>query len=476
MRRALPLAAILLAVLVGCGTYHPAPLDEAYLHDQSAPRPIDAALADSVAAAHPLLPPLVFDPADGLSPDEAAVYAVLANPDLRAARTARGVARASLFAAGLLPDPQLAASADIPVHKDTGALIQTGLGLSLDLNAFFAHGARADAARAAAAQVDLDVAWQEWQVAQQARLLVCRAAYLDRQVAFAAATATALDSSRQAVDAAAGQGFADGFEQAAATAAAHDAHATLLDRQGERAACRRDLNRLLGLAPGADIPLQMDDVPFARAGIDPAACAATDSAAARAVRALATDSLRLGLERSRLDLRALRRGYASQEASVRAAVKERFPRINLGVNRLRNDAGLLTLGPAITLDLPFLNGGRGDVATARATRAQLRQEYAARVFAARAEAADLLDDLARTRRLLADAAAARDAARRFAAACDAAWRAGDLDLVTRDAARSERLARELDVLQLRRRLAELAVGLETVSGRIFTVNAWEGEP
>jgi len=464
------------ALLAGCGTYRPAPLDEVYLHDQLAAQPIDAALADSVAAAQPLRPPLVYDPTDGLSPDEAAVYAVLANPDLRAARAARGVAEASLFAAGLLPDPQLAATADFPVHKNTGALVQTGLGLSLDLNAFLARGAARDAAAAGARRVDLDLAWQEWQAAQQARLLVCRAAYVDRQVAAAAAASAALDSSRRAVAAAAARNLATAAERAAAVTVARDAHATLLDREGERAACRRDLNRLLGLAPGAEVPLQLDAVPFARAGDDPAACAATDSAAARAVRALATDSLRARLEESRLDLRALRQGYASQEASVRAAVKQRFPRINLGVNRLRNDAGLLTLGPALTLDLPFLNGGRGDVAVARATRAQLRQEYVARVFAARADAADLLDDLARTRRLLADAVAARDAADRVAAACDAAWRAGDLDLVTRDTARSERLARTLDVWQLRRRLAELAVGLETVSGRIFTANAWETEP
>jgi hypothetical protein len=42
----------------------------------------------------PMLPPVTVDLTDGLSPDEAAVIAVLANPSLRAVRDARGLADA----------------------------------------------------------------------------------------------------------------------------------------------------------------------------------------------------------------------------------------------------------------------------------------------------------------------------------------------------------------------------------------------
>ncbi len=42
-----------------------------------------------------------------LTPDELAILAVLANPDLKAARAKAKVSSAQAFAAGLLPDPSL---------------------------------------------------------------------------------------------------------------------------------------------------------------------------------------------------------------------------------------------------------------------------------------------------------------------------------------------------------------------------------
>ena len=146
-------------------------------------------------------------------------------------------------------------------------------------------------------------------------------------------------------------------------------------RSPRNAESRASLNRLLGLPPGSAVTLQSDSTAFAGT-VAPSPDATGDSLLAQ-------------VQARRLDLIALRRGYASQEEALRAAVLRRFPRINIGVNRLRNDAGLLTLGPAISIDLPVFDGGRGEQAAALASREQLRQEYAARVFALRAEVADL---------------------------------------------------------------------------------------
>ena len=55
---------------------------------------------------HPLLKPIDFDIRNGLSPDEAAVLAVIANPKLRASRDERQLAAAQLLQAGILPNPQ----------------------------------------------------------------------------------------------------------------------------------------------------------------------------------------------------------------------------------------------------------------------------------------------------------------------------------------------------------------------------------
>jgi cobalt-zinc-cadmium efflux system outer membrane protein len=386
----------LLLGIAGCGTYRPAPLDDTFIRAELIPPGADSVRTLGLALQHPLLEPLAYDPTDGLSPDEAAVFAVVANPDLRAVRKQRGVSRAALIAAGILPNPQLSASADLPVGDQTGALTATGLGLSLDLNPFFTRGAETGSARAALAQVDLDIAWQEWQVAQQARLQVYRGAFLDRQLALAHEEEDALARNREAVNRAAQGHLVTEIEQAAAEDAYYTARGARLDLERQRTASRLELNRLLGLPPAAVLPLQMGEIPFAplegRGGeSDSADCAAASAGAAWEARWLDADSLLSRLEDRRLDLLALRHGYESREEALRAAVLRRFPRINIGVNRLRDNAAVLSLGPAVTIDLPFLDRNQGEIATARATREQLRQEYVARLFAARAEVADLLD-------------------------------------------------------------------------------------
>ncbi|MCB1163585.1 TolC family protein [bacterium] len=457
-----PCLALLLVGLAGCAGYSPAPLDDPFLQETLAAPRFDALRADSLALLNPRLAPLRFDPSDGLSPDEAAVAAVIANPELRALRTARGVGQASVFAAGLLPDPQLAASADFPVHDRTGALTATGLGLSLDLNAFFTRRAERASAQADLAQTELDIAWQEWQVAQSARLEVRRAALLAEQVLVARRVAEAQAEGFERVQQATERRLATRVESAARADALLAARSARRDLEGQLAESRASLNRLLGLPPGSAVTLQSDSTAFAGT-VAPSPDATGDSLLAQ-------------VQARRLDLIALRRGYASQEEALRAAVLRRFPRINIGVNRLRNDAGLLTLGPAISIDLPVFDGGRGEQAAALASREQLRQEYAARVFALRAEVAALVDARDRTRAELADAEASLHELEATAEAMARARERNAADVLAVDDAESSLAGRRLEVLQLRRNLIELAVALETASGGVIPARVSEERP
>jgi hypothetical protein len=85
LRRVAPALALLSAA---CALSEPAPL-----------RP-----AAEIAAERPALAEAGIDWSDGLTPDEAARLAALRNPQLRAAREARGEAAAELEAAGMLSD------------------------------------------------------------------------------------------------------------------------------------------------------------------------------------------------------------------------------------------------------------------------------------------------------------------------------------------------------------------------------------
>lgn len=97
----------------------------------------------------PMLPPVTVDLTDGLSPDEAAVIAVLANPSLRAVRDARGLADAQLLQAGLLPNPQLSLTLDKPTGGATGGTYNAyGLGASWAVTALVARRAGVGRGRA----------------------------------------------------------------------------------------------------------------------------------------------------------------------------------------------------------------------------------------------------------------------------------------------------------------------------------------
>src|SRR5574337_1665227 len=153
-------------VLSGCATYHPLPLGPG--HGASS---VDRLSAPTMAMPLPMLPTHRFDPSDGLDATEVAMLAVVNSPELRLKRDALGIARAQAFAAGLLPDPQLALSADFPRQSGAGLNTAYSLGLSEDITALLTRSSRKAAARSQASQVNLDLLWAEWQTVAQARLM-----------------------------------------------------------------------------------------------------------------------------------------------------------------------------------------------------------------------------------------------------------------------------------------------------------------
>lgn len=465
-----PLALLLFA---GCATYQPRPLDRAAVEAGLRPFPADSVSIAAAMLNNPLLSPLVFDSSDGISPDEAAVLAVVANPALRAVRTQRGLARAELIKAGVLPNPQLAASFDVPVHDNTGATTATGMGFSFDLNALFTRDAEKDAAHAHQQAVHLDLGWQEWQVAQQARLQTFQQLFLQRQQALARDEEDALRSNRDQLELAAAEHLVTEAERVAATDAFRTARDTRLKLDGELESSRQALARVLGLPPSAEMTLQAEGVPFL-----PSAAAGTMGGAGNltlsglaTLAATSDDSLVARLQRRRLDLVALRMGYESHEQSLRAAVRRKFPRINLGVNRLVDTAKLLTWGPALILDLPFFDRNQGEVEVRRATRDQLYEEYLYRVFTARADVADLRQQIRHVRRRLENAEEALPELEHLVEVYGRAFKSGSVDALIYYGARTRKANKKFEVLRLRQDLAELMVGLETATGGLWMYSA-----
>ena len=446
-------AAALLAT-AGCATYHPMPLDAFGSGDASARRvaAVDSSALRVAASSlrHARIAPIRINFADGLSADEAAVVAVIANPDLRAARAGRKVARANLVAAGMMPNPTLDGELDVPTGANSAnEVVGSVLHAGLDLQALITRGADRDAARAQIESVDLDVAWREWQVAEQARLQVHRIGFLEQARDLARAGSVDLKQDVGALQAAESLRVVSGAELAAAESALESVRRIALDADLEVNRTRRGLNTTLGIASDSLLAIQVDTSSPLNFQI-PSQGALQDS-----------------LESRRLDLIALRKGYDSQDASLRAEILRQFPSINIGFVRNKDTGNFFTIGPTVSIGLPIFDRNQGPIAVARATREQLFREYEARVFTSRAQVDSLLAERASAFKRIDNARAAAAVQERLERVLREARTAGVSDIVTLYQARVELLNRRLDVIQQEMSLAELNTALEIASGITF---------
>src|SRR5215471_2211022 len=146
-----------LFLMQGCTAYKSLPLDKTAIERRLAPPDIEVIRIQAKELRHPILKPIVFDMSDGISADEAAILAVIANPKLRAVRDQRHLADAQLLQAGILPNPQLAYGLDFPTGGVTqGTVNAFNFSFSWDITSLISRSAKINAAKADAASVDLD--------------------------------------------------------------------------------------------------------------------------------------------------------------------------------------------------------------------------------------------------------------------------------------------------------------------------------
>ncbi len=428
--------------LGACAQYRPLPLETL---PSSLVAPDPAALSqDALAIDRPYLKPVAIDLSQPLDANAIAVIAVLANPDLKAMRARAGVSDAQVFAAGLLPDPTFSLGIDTIVGGPPAASNIAGT-LGLGLSTLRTRGAVRAQAEAAARQVRLDLAWAEWLTAGQARLQAERVIGLERAVSILTISRDAAQSLLGRKLRASGRGDLMPDQVEAARLSAFDAADRLRIAERDLGAARSELIRLLGLPPGFQLSL-------AASPYTPPNGEAADLFAIAA--------------RERLDLKALQAGYGAQEATLRKAILDQFPTLDLTVNASRDTGRNKLLGPAIAFTLPLWNRNRGGIAIETATRAALSAEYGARLARTRADIAAAIDAIAIVQRQRAAILADLPALEKFAAASRRAANRGDLALATAEAAEAAVRDKQLLLVQAERDSAELMIALEMLTGTL----------
>lgn len=413
------------ALVTGCAHYAPLPL------------PLSAALA-------PVVEVRVLAGAHELTVSEVVDLALARNPDLRATRARHGVAQAQLRQAQLLPNPGLGGGF-LPLLSGVGVVPAWNVALTVDLKALVTYRSRRMAAESAAAQVDAEILWQEWQVAGQARQTAVELITNERTRPQLQAAFDLLQRRNVVLEQALAAGNATLVTAAPTLVAVQGARAALNTLEQRQLVLRHQLDALLGFSPDTSLPLATtpDLPPF-----DPAAIRAS----------LPTLAAR------RPDLIALQLGYASADEGVRTAILSQFPDLVLGPAATSDSSRVLNGGVQVTIGLPLFNRNQGGVAIARATRAELHDQYAARlatttgeVGAMLAEIGQLAEQLAIVRR---DLPAARLAADRAAAAFGASAldERSFVDLVV------NRFTKEQEIMVLEQALLTRQVAVQTLVG------------
>ncbi len=443
----LRLAASCLLVSSGCSIYHPKPLTEAAVEESLRVPEVAVLRVAASQIEHPILRPMEIDLSDGVNPDEAAVLAVLLNPTLRADRNRRGLATAQLVQAGVLPNPQISYGRDYVVGGNTaGTVTAFGFGASWDVTSLVTLSTRGEAARANVRSVDLDVAWVEWLTAQAARTAVYKVASLEAQLAAADEADRALRENVATLQEAVERHEKTVLDLSAAESTSEDARLTALGLEQDLARERLALNRAMGFP--SDTPARIE-TPRLPTRLEPPS----------------ESELTTGVETHRLDLLALKAGYESEDANLRAAILAQFPRISIGFNRAGDTSDVQTVGFGVTLDLPLFDRNQGTIASERATRQKLFDEYADRVFRAHSDIATALSDIRLIDRQVAEAARAVPTLERLVTTAKSALDEGNTDVISYYQTRYNLVLRQVELLKLEQQLIEAWVALEIASGR-----------
>jgi len=437
---------ILSLFLGGCASYHPRPMTHTSVAKALAAPDEKALKIRASKFKHPILRPVSIDFSNGLSPDEAAIIAVLVNPHLRAARDERALAGAQLIEAGILPNPQLSASLEVPTSGATeGTINAYGLQLDWDISALITRNARVNSAKAHRGAVNLSVAWQEWQAAEAARLHWVRVFWLERKTRLLENSTGEFKKNLKIVEKAVELGGQTAMDLTAAKTAWQKARVALAQARESTEQERLALNRAMGLPSSQMIPLQ---------------------AIAISATWFKADEKRLlkDLEEKRLDLAALKLGYKSQEEAVRAAVLSQFPRIGIGISHARDTGNIITTGPALTLEIPLFDRRQGQIAIARATRKRLFDEYIARLYDARGTIISLSKQIHATASRIHEIQRTVKTQQALVTVYRKALKSGNAEILTFYQAKIELLALKLGLLDQWQALTDLRIALEVASG------------
>jgi outer membrane protein TolC len=118
----------------------------------------------------------------------------------------------------------------------------------------------------------------------------------------------------------------------------------------------------------------------------------------------------------------------------------------------------------VTVDLPIFDQNQGQIAIEKATRQQLFDEYASRIFEARSLVAQALEDIESLTKQIAAAEAAIPALQRLVDTYRTALDQHNVDVLSYYSAVDDLAQKRIDLLKLKQQLMDNRIALELATG------------
>ncbi len=138
--------------------------------------------------------------------------------------------------------------------------------------------------------------------------------------------------------------------------------------------------------------------------------------------------------------------------------------------RAKDNTDVESTGFSIGVDVPIFDRNQGVIATERATRQRLLDEYNQRVFEARSDIATAMADIRSLNRQLAAAAEALPVLERLLTSAQTAMEQRNVDVLSYYTARNNLLQKRIQMIKLQEQLLEAHTALEIASGRYLPMN------
>lgn len=398
---------------------------------------------------HSLMEPVTIDFKDGISVDEAAVIAVIANPELKVQRDRKAIALAQVIQAGLLPNPQLSYSYEFPTGGATHDTFNAfGIGLDWEITALITRQARLSSAGFNKNAVNLEVAWKEWQTAEAAKLHWLRLYWNMEKRALLQEWSQALEEQVNVLTQAVDRGVATSPALASARTALLEVQAGMAKNMENIQQERARLRRVTGLPPDYDFTMQEStfSIPL-------------DSSVIEQINRAPENIMS-----RRLDIMALQAACRSRDEHVRETVLSQFPRIGIGFTHAGDTSDVITTGPAVTLELPLFDRRQGKIAMARASRAQAIDEYRARIFDAVSSAQEIKERINCALKHYTKTEEAVASRRNMVDIYRQALLNGNADVLTYYQAIITLIQEKAALLDIKMGISELAVAMEAATG------------